>query len=728
MIRHIKLHEVATYTAPVDINFKDINFIYGGNGTGKTTISKLISGEIQCSSCSVDSDGATNDTILVYNKTFVEKNFREVDEIAGIFTLGSESGEIINSIKAKEDELNNIRGQINSRHTSIEGFKRDVAALELKFNDDCWAVQVKYGSEFPKAMTGTRNAKSAFSKKCLELYKDMSGTPAKSIEELQTLYHAAFSKEATKYVLYKTIDLEKAIALDSNDLLARRITGKADSDIGRFIEYLKSSDWVKQGIAFAERAEGKCPYCSQPLPDHIRLDIESFFDKTYQSECNDLAHFASEYSDFHEGVIKYLADIIANSYDILSYESLLDKFSVYQSLVERNQALIQRKRATPSTQIEIKPCIDLLREINSIILEFNTKIAENNHLVDNQKDTQKNCEKEVWHFIVTELSNIIREYLKQRNGKQQAILNLNAQKDNLENTARNILAEIKEKRASISSIQYTVQAINHILDGYGFTGFMLAENESVPGTYRIVRPDGSDAKASLSEGEYNFITFLYFYHLILGSNSPEEVNKDKIIVIDDPISSLDSNVLFIVSSLVKNVVFLCRNREQAIKQVIISTHNIYFHKEITFVGNRDHWPETRTAFFIIRKKDQVSNVTEYAENQIQSSYEMLWNDIRNPEHGSAKSIFNTMRRILENYFNIIGGIDYEKCVNDFEGEDRIICKSLISCINEQSHTISDDYFMCVADTEVDHYQQIFKEIFEKMNHSSHYKMMMRVEE
>lgn len=87
-----------------------------------------------------------------------------------------------------------------------------------------------------------------------------------------------------------------------------------------------------------------------------------------------------------------------------------------------------------------------------------------------------------------------------------------------------------------------------------------------------------------------------------------------------------------------------------------------------------------------------------------------------------------MRRILENYFNIIGGIDYEKCVNDFEGEDKIICKSLISCINEQSHTISDDYFMCIADSEVGHYQQIFKEIFEKMNHSSHYKMMMHIEE
>ena len=205
------------------------------------------------------------------------------------------------------------------------------------------------------------------------------------------------------------------------------------------------------------------------------------------------------------------------------------------------------------------------------------------------------------------------------------------------------------------------------------------------------------------------------------------MGQNKVIVIDDPISSLDSNVLFIVSSLVKNILSLCREGKQSIKQVIVSTHNIYFHKEITFLGGRDHWPKTQTAFFIIRKKNQISSIVEYSENQIQSSYEMMWDEIRSPQNGTAKSIFNTMRRILENYFNITGGMDYEKCISEFEGEDRIICKSLISCINEQSHTISDDYFMCLADSEVSHYLRIFKEIFEKMNHLSHYNMMMRID-
>lgn len=101
MIRHIRLHGVATYKEPVDINLKDINFFYGGNGTGKTTISKLISGDLLSPACTVDND-SENDTILVYNKPFMDRNFQEVGEIAGIFTLGSDAGKAQEFIKEKE--------------------------------------------------------------------------------------------------------------------------------------------------------------------------------------------------------------------------------------------------------------------------------------------------------------------------------------------------------------------------------------------------------------------------------------------------------------------------------------------------------------------------------------------------------------------------------------------------------------------------------------------------
>ena len=85
-----------------------------------------------------------------------------------------------------------------------------------------------------------------------------------------------------------------------------------------------------------------------------------------------------------------------------------------------------------------------------------------------------------------------------------------------------------------------------------------------------------------------------------------------------------------------------------------------------------------------------------------------------------------MRRILENYFNLIGHLNYESCINAFEGEDKMICKSLVSCINEQSHIISDDFYMCIEDSELDRYLLVFKKIFKEMGHVSHYNMMMGI--
>lgn len=430
----------------------------------------------------------------------------------------------------------------------------------------------------------------------------------------------------------------------------------------------------------------------------------------------------------HTKILQQLKSIVDSPYAILSYADLDAKIVAYQSLFERNKMAIQKKLAEPSFSTHIESSLELLSEINSIVVQYNSQITENNTLVAHQKDTQRACEHEVWCAIVADLSDIVRKYNKDKAGIEEAIANITDQGKKIEQEVQALTEEIREKKSNISTVEYTVQAINHILEGYGFKGFMLSENASVPGTYQIIRPDGTDAKASLSEGEYNFITFLYFYHLIFGSNAPDKVNSNKVIVIDDPISSLDSNVLFIVSSLVKNIIAFCRNGENSVKQVIISTHNIYFHKEITFVGSRDRLPPTKTSFFIVRKQNEISRITEYSDNPIQSSYEMLWDDIRKPENASAKSLFNTMRRILENYFNIIGNIDYEKCINKFDGEDKLICKSLISCINEQSHTISDDFYMCIEDSELAHYLTVFKGIFEKMNHISHYNMMMQIGE
>ena len=115
----------------------------------------------------------------------------------------------------------------------------------------------------------------------------------------------------------------------------------------------------------------------------------------------------------------------------------------------------------------------------------------------------------------------------------------------------------------------------------------------------------------------------------------------------------------------------------------------------------------------------------YEKNPIQTTYNLLWSELKEIKETSKISVLNTMRRILEHYFNVIGGMNYEECINKFEGEDKLICNSLISCINDGSHFISDDFVMCFEDDAIDKYLNVFKLIFKYMGHENHYKMMMQ---
>jgi wobble nucleotide-excising tRNase len=119
------------------------------------------------------------------------------------------------------------------------------------------------------------------------------------------------------------------------------------------------------------------------------------------------------------------------------------------------------------------------------------------------------------------------------------------------------------------------------LKAFGFQGFSLAIG-SKPSTYKIVRADGSPAKDTLSDGEKTFVTFLYFFHLLKGNQTATDVSVDRVVVFDDPVSSLDSDVLHIVSCLIKSLLNDVRDNKMKIKQVFIFTHNTYFHKETSF--------------------------------------------------------------------------------------------------------------------------------------------------
>lgn len=725
MISKIQISNIATYKS-ASLNPRAINFIYGGNGTGKTTLSRFLSNGCFDSQSYIEWDDANHSKVIAYNRDFREKNFSSEKDLPGIFTLGSESIETQKEINALVEQEKKISEGIDIRNTALKNIDKDITELKADTRDKCWELEEKYGSEFAAALTGYRGSKDTFLKKCLDEYGDGKEIPVSlPLEEIRELYAAAFSKETKKENLYSEIDISEMEQLEKTDLLSKVISGSADSPIGTFIEYLQAEDWVKQGVAFSKQAGGKCPFCQREMPDDLVKQISDFFDERYEAEYSALNEFQIKYKSAYNSIMESLEEILQNKCSFLAYDELTAIRTNFQLLCEQNITLIQNKIDTPSKPIEIKSVIDTLKIINDAIALFNQRIEKNNEVVEKQKEYKQKCSDSLWVYFINELKNDLSDYKKKEAGKSKGKTSVENERNKLAEQRSQIKAAIESKENLLTGVAPTAKAINKILSGFGFTGFSLSENPQKKGTYIIVRNDGSSAGETLSEGEYNFISFLYFYHLCFGSQTKTGVTDSKILVIDDPISSLDSNVIFVVSTLVKDIINNCRNKANGIEQVFILTHNVYFHKEVTFLGSREHYSPYEVSYYVIRKNEDISSIVHFNDNPIKSSYEILWDDLRNTNENSAKNVLNTMRRILEHYFSVIGGINYETCISKFEGEDKIICKALVAFINDGSHSVFDDLIVSFDTTTIENYKRVFKLIFENLNHSEHYHMMMK---
>ena len=176
-----------------------------------------------------------------------------------------------------------------------------------------------------------------------------------------------------------------------------------------------------------------------------------------------------------------------------------------------------------------------------------------------------------------------------------------------------------------------------------------------------------------------------------------------------------------VKSLIKEI----RNGMSDVVQIFILTHNVFFHKEASFVDGRTA-ELNDVNYWIISKDNNISSIRAFGKtNPIKTSYELLWQELKNNENASLVTTQNIMRRIIENYFSILGKSVDDAIVDSFDTpEDKMICRSLISWINDGSHSIPDDLYIDSYTDSIDRYKCVFQEIFTRMGHEAHYNMMM----
>lgn len=360
-----------------------------------------------------------------------------------------------------------------------------------------------------------------------------------------------------------------------------------------------------------------------------------------------------------------------------------------------------------------------------MIKNANIEITAHNAIVANYANERANLIKAIWKYITDENKVKIEKFNKETNDLQKGIDDLQNQHKELQEKYSAQNKKIVEANKNVTSVQPSIDEINRTLKSFGFLNFEIVPSKTENNQYQIQREDGTTADSTLSEGEITFITFLYFLQLSKGSTSQDLITEERILVIDDPVSSLDSNVLFIVSSLIKEIVKTIKKCEGNIKQLILLTHNVYFYKEVSFIDGRIK--EDKDIFYwILRRNNNVSLIQNFEkENPIQNSYELLWQELKNRDKNSKITIQNTMRHIIENYFKILGKYADDRLINSFINlQEKEICRSLVCWINDGSHCIPDDLYIEQQDTIINKYFEVFKKIFIEMKHHEHYNMMM----
>lgn len=202
------------------------------------------------------------------------------------------------------------------------------------------------------------------------------------------------------------------------------------------------------------------------------------------------------------------------------------------------------------------------------------------------------------------------------------ISKLTKEQNDITQKGLSLKSQIAKLNSQIVNVDSTMETINKELLDSGFQGFRLQKNKRDSTKYEIIRDDGSPAHG-LSEGERNFIAFLYFYHKVKGREHADSDFKDRIVVIDDPVSSMDSTSLFIVSAIIREMISICFNNGSAskqdtpryIKQIFILTHNAFFHKEVSY--NRLKYYHCVNSY-LIQKTRNVS-IVNYASNEISTA-------------------------------------------------------------------------------------------------------------
>lgn len=619
------------------LEFKKLNIFYGRNYSGKTTLSRMVRAlntnklsdkydnpefEIE-----IEGDGSVSNktlnshtqTIRVFNKDFIRDNLRflvdEDEDVHAFAILGDKNIKIESEIKKLEMKLGSeeaatgMLGDLKNKQVTYEKAKqaeeKTEKALESllirKANDE-----IKTNPDYKDVKYNIVKIKKDISAILNPNYKDIEST---EIPDLKKLLNETPKKEITEKPERK-LDFAE-IQSNTRQYVEKKIV--LSNPIKELIEDTLLESWVRTGISIHRGKRSVCGFCGNDLPSDLMGKLDNHFNKESESLRSSV-----------ETLITTIDNRIIEINDILSfdkdafYEQEKDDISNlekrYQEFVkeyklELNNLKMQlnSRLGSISTPIIFKDCTDHSSSYTNILEEYNKIIKQTNQKTKQLDKSQNQAMQKLrLHEISTFLKTIeyiakkkqIAELEKERKGAEEELKKKNIEVAEAKSRLDKLRTELKDEKKG------AVQVNKYLGNYFGHAALSLAPINDRNGVEKFkfeIQRNGEKAY-NMSEGECSLVSFCYFMAKLDDINTK---GNTPIIWIDDPISSLDSNHIFFLYSLISGEIV----KNHKFKQLFISTHNLDFLKYL----KRLKVPKKETLSLLIQRCGTESVIVEMPE-------------------------------------------------------------------------------------------------------------------
>ncbi|WP_278558955.1 AAA family ATPase [Streptococcus constellatus] len=681
----IDLSNVTLFDSNIlEIN-KPVNFIFGKNGTGKSTISRLIKEQNPDKDVrifhgveSVAIDGKLNSVILGQENILAQKNIEKLNK--EIESLQYDKQAVVNE---KSDIQNNIDGKENEKNEAERTIKNFLTkkASEIK-NNPLHVATPQYNISSIK-----KELKYAF-----KLSED---------EKQECKENIKIEERIAKDIPIVRINF-KSLLDETNKLLNSAI--EEEKDIIRLSSSPKIN-FAKTGFELHEKGD-ICSFCGNNIADDTFDELEKFFSaskiKDFENSINDLIKKIDSSTEIINNIVfdrnQFYSNYQKEIGDLKEQKDILVK-EQYSFLSE-----LKSKLETKLTQLFSKSELIELKipdDISEILKNYSTLVKENN---SEDFIRIKKFSKDLLRFDLIAIA--LLEFEHEHEGyanKLHSIAEIKKEIDVLEKNKKekeaeelSIESKITDKKAEIQneinktkSEHILAKNINKKLEMY--VNFELEhvemKEDSRNGYYRIKNKEASETKyrdiTTLSDGEKNIIGFLYFIEKL---GEVQNNLSDKIIVFDDPMDSNDDMMQYIIITEIQDLMKPI-DKKRVSDILVVMTHNSHFYINVKYNRlykdglDRNGAEKIGDNFIRLQKEGGVTRIKilDSEGQDFSTNYELLWKELRFLfDNDKPNLMLNSIRRIIETYTK------FNKSDN-FYGEN----KEAQKLFNVNSHSIDD---------------------------------------